>query len=549
MSTPSVHEAAPSEFTKRYHVIAKLGEGGMALVHLAVVRGVAGVRKLVVLKSVRPELVSDLNVREMFLTEARLTAALSHPNIVQTFEVTVLAGRPVLVMEYLEGQSLSRITHPNREPMPLPYRLFVLMEILNGLEYVHALADLDGTPLNLIHRDVSPQNVFVTYDGVPKLLDFGIAKSISTGTTTEAGVIKGKVRYMAPEQLAGSANLDRRADVFAMGVLLWETITGRRLWAGAGDLEVMQTLVNGSLPDPEAAALNVLPALATICRKAIARDREDRYESAGAMRADLEAAIHQLALQANARQVGRFVSDMFGELRSSVKKIVEGQLKNDAAPPINLIVSDETDAVASDDASTSVDIWAMPSAVTVSASQGRAARRRRRRLIGATTGALTAVGAVIGSFDYLHHDRAGQPQTPASASSRTAAVSAPEVQPVPPPRNAVHLRVEVSPPAATLFLDDSRLDGNPFEGDLTSDGARHTIRAEAQGYRSESRAVDLTKPLELVLQLEPLPASVPLAADPKHHALKAPTPNVPSCNPPFYFDESGIKRIKLECVK
>ena len=571
MSIPKVYEAEPSEFTKRYHVIAKLGEGGMALVHLAVVRGVAGVRKLVVLKSARPELAGDINVREMFLAEARLAAALNHPNIVQTFEVTMLAGRPVLVMEYLEGQPLSRILHRNREPMPLPVRLFVLTEILNGLEYVHTFADLDGTPLNLVHRDVSPPNVFVTYDGVPKLLDFGIAKSITTANATEVGVIKGKVRYMAPEQVLGSTHIDRRADVFAVGVLLWEAMTGRRLWEGSGDLEVMQTLVSGSIPDPEAAAPNVLPALAAICRKAIARDREQRYESAAAMRGDLEVAIHELGLQANARQVGRFVSDVFGKLRSSVRKVVEGQLKKDAAPPVNLVVSGDSDAVTTQSARLGEDIWATPSAVTVIGSPMGASRQRRRQVIAATTGALLAVGTVVGSFAYFHHHHSGQPQTSASAASGVASAPVSDER-VPPLRNAVHVRVEASPPSAALFLDDSRLGGNPFEGDLTSDGAVHTIRAEAHGYRSESRAVDLTRPLELVLQLEPLPALFPLTGTPKHHSLKGPpaaptagssatpssnasasaqahTQSVPSCNPPFYFDENGIKRIKLECVK
>src|SRR5580704_12011617 len=221
-------EAGPSdviefdsgELSRRYKVIAKLGEGGMALVHLAVVRGLAGTRKLVVLKSVRPELLAEENIRNMFVEEARVATTLSHPNIVQTFEIAVSNGGPVLVMEYLEGQNLGHIRRRMRSGIvplapsaPLALQLFVLKGVLAGLEYAHNCKDLEGTALKLVHRDVSPQNVFVTYDGQVKILDFGIAKSAGTAGRSLSGNIKGKIRYMAPEQMVASVDLDGRADV------------------------------------------------------------------------------------------------------------------------------------------------------------------------------------------------------------------------------------------------------------------------------------------------------------------------------------------------
>ncbi len=215
----------------RFRVIAEVGEGGMAKVYLAVARGFSGFNKLVVLKSLRSNLASDRACVDMFLHEARLAARLNHPNVVQTYEVIEEDGRPVMVMEYLEGQPLSQIAVRAQadKRFTLSMRLHVLCDVLAGLHYAHELRDFDGTALDLVHRDVSPQNIFVTFEGQVKLLDFGIAKVVHTSAPaeTDAGVLKGKVLYMAPEQIAGEA-LDRRADIFAVGVMLWEALAGER---------------------------------------------------------------------------------------------------------------------------------------------------------------------------------------------------------------------------------------------------------------------------------------------------------------------------------
>src|SRR6185437_8026107 len=235
----------------KYRLIAELGHGGMAEVYLAVVRGPAGFNKLVVIKQIRPQLAEDPEFLAMFLDEARLAARLSHPNVVQTNEVGQEGSRYFIAMEYLEGQPLNRVLHRVQKTggIPLALHVKILSDVLGGLHHAHELADFDGTPLEVVHRDVTPHNVFITYDGQVKVVDFGIAKALNSSAETRTGVLKGKVAYMAPEQARGE-RCDRRADVFSVGVMLWEAATGRRLWKGVPDITILQRLLAGDIPRP-----------------------------------------------------------------------------------------------------------------------------------------------------------------------------------------------------------------------------------------------------------------------------------------------------------
>src|SRR5690349_9631966 len=203
----------------RYRILSELGRGGMSNVFLAVASGPGGVNKLVVLKALLPDLSTEPYALAMFLDEARLAARLNHANVVQTYEVGTEGDRHVIVMEYLEGQPLSAVLRRAGSaglPFTLPSYLRVIVSMLEGLHYAHELTSYDGSPLMFVHRDVSPQNVFLTYDGQVKLLDFGIAKAATSQNHTAAGVIKGKLAYMAPEQMVAS-RIDRRADVYSVG--------------------------------------------------------------------------------------------------------------------------------------------------------------------------------------------------------------------------------------------------------------------------------------------------------------------------------------------
>ena len=230
---PLPANVSPSGFG-RYHVFASLGRGGMADVFLAVARGPMGFNKLAVIKRLRPTLVREPGFRDMFLDEARLAARLNHPNVIQSYEVGESHGSFYIAMEYLEGQPLNKIIAAaiaRGEAFDPVFCARVIADACNGLNHAHELRDYDGTPLQIIHRDVSPHNVFVTYDGQVKLVDFGIAKAALSSTQTEVGVLKGKVAYMAPEQAMGGA-IDARADLFAMGIVLWEMIARKRLMQG-----------------------------------------------------------------------------------------------------------------------------------------------------------------------------------------------------------------------------------------------------------------------------------------------------------------------------
>jgi serine/threonine-protein kinase len=562
MTAPAVRDSAPPEFRefrKNYRIIAKLGEGGMAVVHLAVVRGVGDVRKLVVLKSMRPELVADSRIREMFLEESRLAATLNHPNIVQTYEVVVLAGRPVLVMEYMNGLSLGRILGGAKPAaMPLALHLWILNEVLSGLEYVHNATDLDGSPRSLVHRDISPQNVFVTYDGHVKILDFGIAKNTGSIGHTETGLIKGKVRYMAPEQLIGSAELDRRADIFSVGVMLWEALTGQRLWEGISEVEVMHRLIQGHTPLPGSVRLDVAPALEAICRKALSPNGDDRYASAAQMQNALESAVLELSLGANSRQLGNFVSELFEDRRLRTKQIVEQQMKDENASPITLVMSDESELPTQEQATIGADVF-RPLAGSPSGAFGSKPRPGRRGFIAAV--ALAGGGALLAlAFALFYRRDAGDGPAASSSGNAVKAATRTEVGPASSPSGkskSVRVSIAASPPRSQLFLDEVPLAGNPFSGEVPSDSERHFVRAEAKGFRPQTFLASLATALDMKIELEAVPATASPARPSFAKAPLAPvasasgeTPPAGSlCSPPFFFDEQGFKHIKPECLK
>jgi serine/threonine protein kinase len=317
---------------RRYEPIAQIGRGGMAEVLLALMDSGAGARRLAVLKRIGPELATDPDFVEMFLDEARLSLRLSHANVVQTYEVLVGDDELAIAMEYLDGQPLTRVLNRMlRGPgeLGLPLRLRILTRVLAGLEHAHTLADLDGTPLGVVHRDVSPQNVFVTYDGQVKLVDFGVAKTIAASHQTRPGAIKGKLAYMAPEQLQSEV-VDRRADLFSVGVMLWEMLAQRRMWHRMTEIEIVGHLASGR-PMP---SLPVLPAdvptdLDAICMRALETDPALRYQTAAEMEIDLERVLAGAA-DSHARNLGTVVSLAFAAERAERQAVIERCLRRSA---------------------------------------------------------------------------------------------------------------------------------------------------------------------------------------------------------------------------
>jgi serine/threonine-protein kinase len=307
--------AVPAAQFGKYTLIGLLGRGGMAEVNLAVMSGKGNFRKLVVIKRMHAHLEAEPGFVDMFLDEARLAAQLDHPHCVQTLEVGEANGQHFLAMEYLDGQGLERLLRiMGQSGQTLPPTLVARMvaDALDGLGYAHELTTYDGKPLGVVHRDISPQNLFVTYNGVVKLLDFGIAKAASNVVETRTGVVKGKYAYIAPEQ-ALATPVDARADVWAMGVVMWEMLTSRRLFKSHNELATLQETLTAQIHPPSTVAPGVPPELDRIVLRALTRDVSQRYQSASAFKDELETYLETAPDRAERRDIAKLMQDRFGE--------------------------------------------------------------------------------------------------------------------------------------------------------------------------------------------------------------------------------------------
>jgi len=299
----------PEEKTARYQLLERIAVGGMAELYRARVTGEQGFEKLVAVKKILPHLTGEEDLVNAFIEEAKLAALLQHPNIVQIFDFGRLEGSYFIAMEFLHGQDLSRMMQTadrKNQPIGLEASLHLIGQICEGLDYAHHLTDANGTPLNIIHRDISPQNIFITREGQVRIIDFGIAKAASQNTMTQAGVIKGKAAYMSPEQAAGE-NVDLRSDLFSVGILLFELITRRHLFEG-NTFQVLARL--RKFRPAEVLTAEVPEALQSVLSRALARNADDRYPSAARFRADLEVCAEQLDLRPGGRALSTCIKSL-----------------------------------------------------------------------------------------------------------------------------------------------------------------------------------------------------------------------------------------------
>jgi serine/threonine-protein kinase len=297
----------------------------MADVFLSVARGQMGFNKLAVIKRLRQVLAEEKAFRTMFLDEARLAARLNHPNIVHTYEVGEQAGVYFIAMEYLEGQSLNKVLKEcSRLDASVEHEVAarIVSDALAGLGYAHELRDWDGKPLQVVHRDISPHNIFVTYEGHTKLVDFGIAKAALSSTETEVGILKGKVAYMSPEQALGH-RMDPRADLFSMGIVLWELLTQQRLMAGESAANTLHKLINEPIPRVSMVLGDVDPELDAIVARALEKNPDARWQSAADMREALESWLAAQPRLVRHEDVARTMVGLFAEVRAEVQRQVE----------------------------------------------------------------------------------------------------------------------------------------------------------------------------------------------------------------------------------
>lgn len=518
----------------KYRILARLGQGGMARVMLTMADGPHGFHKLLVVKELRDELAHDPEFLTMFLDEARIAARLNHPNIVQTYEIGSDGDRYFIAMEYLEGQPLNAVYRRlGRANIPVEVHLRILADVLAGLEHAHGLADFDGTPLGVVHRDVSPQNVFVTYEGQVKLVDFGIAKVAGAATTTQEGVLKGKIAYIAPEQ-ARCDTVDARADLFTVGLMLWEALAGRRLVVREDQTSVLARRINGQDPLIRTVVPDLDPELAAICDRAMASRPEDRFQTAREFHDALERHLAKSDVRVGPKTIGRLVSDAFEDERTRIRKAIEEQVKNvdHGRAPIQLELQSPSLTQTSDSLPRVViplPIESVPTPLP-SATPPPLSVSPPRRSRSSLPLALGAVVLLAGVAGVVHLTRQGAPRPPGPAASQPEG-------PTPVGTIAVAVRF---PEGARASLDGVRLEQNPLVTTAPKDGSRHQLVVEREGFETVSRSVIYDGDVDLAIELVPVPSTTAEPTAAPERAVRSPAGRAP--RPASPADEKTTRR-------
>jgi len=316
MKPGSGNDELPRAFGK-YTLMRRLAAGGMAEIYLALRRSVGQFEKFLVIKRILPSMNNDRAFIEMLVNEATLAATLSHSNIVHVYDVGQVDGTYYIAMEHIEGEDIQSIVramkHKGVTEFPLEHTLGIILGVCAGLAYAHEKCDAKGSPLGIVHRDISPRNIVVSYTGDVKIVDFGIAKSgLDSDDEEKDGQLKGKAPYMSPEQAAGQG-VDWRSDIFSTGVMLFELTTGRRLFKGASEYETLKMICERDYPRPSQVRPGYPPALDRIVMRALAKRREERYQSAREMQADLEDFIREERIPVSQVSLTRWMQSLFGD--------------------------------------------------------------------------------------------------------------------------------------------------------------------------------------------------------------------------------------------
>ena len=463
----------------RYRLVSRIATGGMSEVFLALMWAACGSAKPVVIKRLWPELARDPEHVALFLDEARISLQMSHPNVVHAYESGLDGERHYLTLEYLNGQPLKHLFDGAAVEggVSLPLALKIICDVLAALEYIHDLQDLSGLPLGIVHRDVSPQNVFVTYEGAVKVVDFGIAQFVGTRAMQPSRDVKGRIAYMAPEQVAGLA-VDRRADLFSVGVMLWELVVGKRLWQGMSESEITQHLLARKPIPPLPKNRGFPPGLATICSRALASEASGRYANASHFLSD----VSEL-MTGSAPVQSRLLGDLMGRLFSSSRALTramiqqglqgESQVSGDPAPhesasrsatgeyPPSSRSSGKMEAVF--DRTTKSAIATSGKEVTGvnPAMRGRMGRIARRLGGGLVLAAVLMVAAFSVGFEAVRLSRrGGQVHTLQQATANVPVVVTPIAVPMPPPIPSPPILPELpevseaAPPGPAPTLDE-----------------------------------------------------------------------------------------------
>lgn len=423
----------------RYTLVRRVATGGMAEVYLAQLRGAERFAKLVALKLILPQFAADPEFARMFLDEARLASRLDHPNVTQVLDFGEFRGEHYITMEFVHGRHLLDLMRAHRgRPLPREVALTIVSGVARALHHMHELRDHDGSPLGLVHRDVSPSNVLLSYEGAVKLTDFGIAKAVELTSATRTGAFKGKIGYASPEQCRGDA-IDRRSDLFAAGILLYETTLGARAFSGPNEFAVLGRVARADYVPPEQIDAAYPASLATLLRKALALDPDERFATAAEMAEALDACAHAEQWRLSPARVVESMTTNFGE-----------------SPPVT--TADESSILLRDPSAAS------PVIPPAAASQVTVAEPRRRGLavVLLGTAAFVSTTALAGTYAFAQLGRdddaavrsegRGAPTTAdAPVSVAAPVVAAPT--PAAPPSTALPAgppTIPAAPPSAAL---------------------------------------------------------------------------------------------------
>jgi len=508
-------DAAPAGAIGRYEVLARLATGGMAEILLGRVLGPSGFERAVVIKRILAQYAELPTFVSMFLDEARIAARIHHPNVVQVHELGQEGGELYLVMEYLQGESAASVMRRASalgRPIELALCAHIVAEACAGLHAAHELKDADGESMSLVHRDVSPQNLFITYDGSVKVLDFGIAKAKDRISQTEAGTLKGKFEYMSPEQAEGLP-IDRRSDVFALGVVLYELSTGRRLFKRGSAVESLRAVREGLVTPPTRLIEGYPKRLEEICLRALAADPQDRYATAADLRRDLALLTRELSGDSlPGENLAALMRLLFATRVEEKRRLLESVQRGTA---IERVPSAEVDVAVE-----------LPTVGPAKATRPLPPPHRRRGWLafGVAVFALAFAGtlgflALQGAEDDV---RAAAPPAPAPEPEPAPVEAPPPEPPVAPPEEVV-LRVETTPAGATVSLDGEVLGETPTELTVPRSEQPRTLRLERDGYRPLEREVrpEMSQLLQIGLQRLP------------RRGRSRPTPSEPEAEPMF----------------
>ena len=399
-SSPTASLVTGATRVGRYELLVELASGGMATVYIGRQRGAGGFERLVAIKRMHPHVGSVPELAAAFMDEARIASLVRHQNVVNVHDVHEAGGEHLLVMDFVDGASLANVMRAARkrdERISRPAALRIVRESLYGLHAAHEQVNLEGRPLGIVHRDATPHNILLGADGSVRLTDFGIAKAAERTVQTATGLAKGKFRYMAPEQARGGA-IDRRVDVFAMGIVCWELVTGERLFDAEGDAEVLLAITEGRYRTPSSVDPAVPAELEQIIMRALALDANSRWPTALAFADAIEGFARRTQEIASAAEIARLVDEFAGadirRRREHTKAVIDGR-----APPVRLGGGDhgtdrhQTGSTAGASAPVTVDSARVVAAVT---AEDLARRRQRRLLVAVAVALTTLLGATLG---------------------------------------------------------------------------------------------------------------------------------------------------------